>query len=129
MYASDWKTATIDIDRATEFSGDDVDRFSSLVDLGDNYEFLTVFVPTLTSAVVSVYVQRDDAIATVPAILNALDADATGSFAHSTTAGTGGVVVTFRIGGCRYLRVHTGANQAADRSLVVRGFNRTVYGA
>jgi len=128
MYASDWETATIDIDRSTEFTGDDVDRFSDLIDLEDDYEYLTVFIPTLDAAVVSVYVQRDSAIATVPVILHYFDSDATGSFAHATSSGTGGIVITYRLGGCRYFRLHCGANQTADRTFYARGYNRTQYG-
>jgi len=68
MYASEWKTATLDYDRAnTDFTGDDVVRFTDLVDLDDNYEFLTVFIPALSAnGTVSIYVQRDDLVATVP---------------------------------------------------------------
>jgi hypothetical protein len=130
MYSSEWKTATLDYDRAaTEFTGDDVDRFTDLVDLGDDYEYLTVFIPTLSAeGTVSVYVQRDSAIATVPVIVHSFDADATGTFAHATSSGAGGVVVTFTIGGCRYFRLYAGANQTANRVFYCRGFNRMVYG-
>lgn len=123
MVAGPWREALIDIDRATEFTGDDVDQFSKLVDLGADFEFLTVFVPTITSAIVEPWVQRDGAIATVPVAVVALDDDATGHFAHATTAGTGGIVVTFRIGGCQYVRVKAAANQAADRVFTIRGYS------
>ena len=63
MKVSAWKTALIDIDRATEFTGDDVDRYSKLVDLKENYEFLTVRLPALSaSAIISVYVQEGEAV-------------------------------------------------------------------
>ncbi len=124
MIPSAWFTATIDIDRATEFSGDDVDQFSSLVDLGANYEFVTVIIPTITSATTAPYVQRDNSIASVPIIVHALDDDATGSFAHATSAATTTNVCTFRIGGIQYLRIKCAANQGADKTLYVRGFNR-----
>jgi hypothetical protein len=130
MFASDWKTATLDYDRsATEFSGDDVDRFTDLVDLGDNYEFITVFIPALSaSGTVAPYVQRDGQIDTVPVAVNVLDADATGSFAHATSSGAGGIVVTFRVGAIRYLRLYVGADQTANRTFYLRGFNRMVLG-
>jgi hypothetical protein len=131
MYASEWKTATLDYDRvATEFVGDDVDRFTDLVDLGDNYEFLTVFIPTLSAqATIMPYVQRDELIATVPVAVHAFDADATGTFAHATSSGAGGIVATFRIGGTRYFRLYAGADQTANRVFYCRGFNRVTQGA
>ena len=130
MFASEWKTATLDYDRsATEFVGDDVDRFTDLIDLGDNYEKLTVFIPALdSSGTVSIYVQRDDAIATVPVVLHAFDDDATGSFAHATSSGAGSIVTIFSIGGCRYFRIYAGADQSANRVFYCRGFNRVVHG-
>ena len=125
MKVSAWKTALIDIDRATEFTGDDVDRYSNLVDLKENYEFLTVRLPALAaSAIVSVYVQEGETVAEVPVIVHALDDDATGSFAHSTSSGAGSLSVTFRIGGHQFVRIHASADQSADRSIKVRGFNR-----
>jgi hypothetical protein len=127
MFESQWKTVTLDYDRsATEFTGDDVDRFTELIDLGNDYEFINVFIPTIDSATVTPYVQRDNAIATVPVVVHILDDDATGSFAHATTAGTGALTCIFRIGGIRWLRLYTGANQTADRTFYVKGFNRLV---
>lgn len=125
MKVSAWKTALIDIDRDTEFTGDDVDMYSKLVDLLENYEFLTVKLPALdASAIISVYVQEGEAVSEVPVIVHVLDDDATGSFAHSTSSGAGSISVTFRIGGYQYVRIHASANQSADRSIQVRGFNR-----
>ena len=131
MFSSSWKTATLDYDRAaTEFTGDDVDRFTDLVDLGDSYEFLTVFIPALSaSATITPYVQRDEAIATVPIALHVFDSDATGSFAHATSSGAGDIVVTFCIGGTRYFRLYAGADQTANRTFYCRGFNRVTEGA
>ena len=128
MFSSEWESALIDIDRGTEFSGDDVDRFSELVDLGAEYENLCVFIPTIDSGVVSVYVQRDGESDTVPVIIHVLDDDATGSFAHSTTDGTGGIVVNFELGAIRYLRMHVAADQDPDVTFYVRGYNRVIYG-
>ena len=124
MLTSAWKTATIDIDRATEFSGDDVDQYSSLVDLDGDFEFLTVIIPTITSATTRPYIQRDGAIATVPVAVSVLDDDATGSFAHANTASVGSEVIIYRIGGVQFIRIKSSANQAADRAYIVRGFNR-----
>jgi len=126
MLPSGWRTVTLDYDRTpTEFVGDDVDRFSELCDIKGYYEFLTVIIPALsTSGVVSIYIQTDEKIATVPTILHALDDDATGSFAHATSSGAGDIAVTFRIGGAKYFRIHVGANQSANRVFKVLGFDR-----
>lgn len=129
MFSSEWQTATLDYDRsATQFVGDDVDRFTDLIDLGADYENILVFIPTIDSSVVTPYIQRDSSTATVPVAMHILDDDATGSFAHATTAGTGAITVIFRIGATRYLRLYTGSNQTADRTFYVRGFNRVVFG-
>ena len=121
----EWKTATIDIDRDTEFTGDDADQFSDVVDLGEDYEFVTVHCDSvITSATINPWVQKTPEVDEVPVIKHALDDDATGSFAHATTAAVTSVSVTFRIGGYQYLRIRAGSNQAADEAFSVRGFNR-----
>ena len=125
MKFGSWKTATIDIDRASEFTGDDVDQFSDVVDLGEDYEFVTVhFDGVITNATINPWVQKTPEVDEVPVIKHALDDDATGSFAHATTAAVTSVSVTFRIGGYQYLRIRAGAAQAADETFSVRGFNR-----
>lgn len=119
-----WKDALIDIDRALEFTGDDVDQFSKLVDLGDDYEFITVHFPgVVDSATLNPWVQKTAEIDEVPVIKHILNANATGSFAHATTAAVTSVSVTFRIGGYQYLRLKLAANQSPDVTLSVRGFN------
>ena len=123
MIPSEWKEALVDVDRDTEFTGDDVDQYSALVDLGDYYRYVMVFIPTITSSTVGLCLQRDGAIATVPIALNILDDDATGSFLHATTAGTTSMYVIFEVGAIQYIRVKCGADQAADRTFLVRGFN------
>ncbi|KKL84152.1 hypothetical protein LCGC14_1967580 [marine sediment metagenome] len=124
MRASGWITATIDIDRDTEFTGDDVDQFSSLVDLGDNFEFVTVhFDSVITSSTINPWVQKTKEVDEVPVVKHVLDDDATGSFAHATSAAVTQVSVTFRIGGYQYLRIRAGTNQSADETFSVRGFN------
>src|SRR3990170_3317516 len=97
MISGPWKTALVDIDRDTEFTGDDVDQYSKLVDLGANFDKVVVIIPTLTSSVVSVYIQKTGEIDEVPVSLVALDDDATGHFAHATTAGTGDIAVVFQV--------------------------------
>jgi len=125
MIPSGWKTVTLDYDRDTEFTGDDADRFSELVDIKGHYEYVTVIIPALdSSGVVSIYIQKDEKIATVPIILHVLDDDATGSFAHSTSSGAGSIAVIFRLGTAQWFRIHVAADQAANRTFYVQGFNR-----
>ncbi len=122
MIAGPWKEALVDIDRATEFTGDDVDRFSELVDLGMDYKHLVVCVPALdASATVRVYGQRDAAIATVPHPVVSIKKESTGHIAQVTTSGAGDMEVSFDIGGIQFLRIYLSANQTADRSIWVRG--------
>jgi len=117
-----WKTALVDIDRAVEFSGDDVDRFSKLVDLGKGFKDVLVLIPALNaSAVVSVYVQKGSGVDEVPVALAILDDDATGHFAHATTSGAGSIAIIFHIGGAEFIRIYCGADQVADRSFSVMG--------
>jgi hypothetical protein len=124
LRCSGWKTATIDTDRAEEFTGDDVDQFSSLIDLGENYEYLLVLCnSTITSSTLAPWVQKTNSEAEVPVVMHILDDDATGSFAHATTAGTTQIAVIFRIGAIQYLRLRAGTNQDADETFSVRGFN------
>lgn len=116
-----WKDALIDIDRDTEFSGDDADQYSKLVDLGGDYKNVLVAIPTITSSVVGIAVQETNNEAEVPDIVNVLDRDATGHFAQATTAGTASMKIVFDVGGAQFIRIKCGSNQAADRTFRVRG--------
>ena len=141
MKVSEWKTALIDIDRASEFVGDDVDQFSKLVDLGENCEFLTVHIPTgMDSAQIIPYVQRGEKITRATdffhpgseAVVGEVpfpvhffhDQSADTDVVQATIATTGGLSITFRIGGYQYIRIKANANQDPDVELEVRGFNR-----
>jgi hypothetical protein len=127
--ASDWITATIDIDRSREFTGDDMDRYSDVIDLEDNYQFVTVFIPTIDSAQITPYLQREADTDTVPVVSHFFhDISADTDVVQSTVAGTGDIVITFNIGGCRYLRLYSSENQTADRVFYCRGFDRAVHG-
>ena len=119
--AGQWLPVLVDIDRATEFSGDDVDQYSALVDLGADFENVLVIVPTITSSTVGIAIQQTPGIAEAPSPVYILDDDATGCFLHATTAATTAMAVKFEIGGARYLRIKCGSNQAADRTFYVRG--------
>ena len=122
MLIGSWLDCLIDIDRATEFTGDDVDLYSKLIDLGREYERLLILVPTITSAALSIYVQEVAAVATVPKQLNYYKPEAAAHVAWATTAGTGAIAISCEsLGGYRYVRIYSGANQAADRTLRICG--------
>lgn len=125
LYGS-WVSCTIDIDATAtgEFSGFDADQYSDYCDLGQAYDKVMVLIPTITSATISVYGVHDDGTAiktNVPIRIYSLDRDATGSFAQATTAGTTACAVVFDIYGFRYIRIKSGANQAADRTFYCKG--------
>lgn len=126
MKVSAWKTATINKSgRSVEFTGDDVDQYSDLIDLKENYEFLTVRMESaILSATITPYVQEGEGIDEVPVPVHVLDDDATGSFAHATTDAVTQISVTFRIGGYQFFRLKASANQSAGEAFKCRGFNR-----
>jgi len=124
MFASPSKTATIDIDRAEEFEGDDVDRFSSLVDLGANYKYLLVHVPEIDLATVHVYLQRDSHTDSVPSVLHRLKDNDTGSAVQETTEGAGNIALGFMLFCAQHIRIYVSDNQSADRTFYLRGYNK-----
>ncbi len=126
------KDAVINITRVTEFTGDDVDQYSKVVDLEGAFEFLAVYVPTIDSATITPYVQRDSHIdtavvanGTVPVPTHFFhDNDADTDIAQATVASTGGYFIVFNIGGEQFVRIKASQNQTANRTFSVRGFNR-----
>ena len=120
------KAATIDIDRAVDgFTGDDVDQFSDLIDLGAEFEFVRVEIPTITSSVVTLWIQNNNVITTVPKPLHGwYDIDADSNVAIATVAATTSICITFKDVWARYVRVKCDSNQAADRTFYLKGFNR-----
>ena len=117
-----WQAVTLDYDKTAEFSGQDIDRTSDLVDLGYEASGIVVFVPTIDSAAISFMVQRDGTITTVPVDLH-YKKPADGSTAiWQSTAGTGGYAIHCDcLGGIRYLRIYTSQNQTANRTFYVLG--------
>ena len=96
---------------------------SAEVDLGRDYEFLTVIIPTLgDTATTTVHISDASAGTFVPMYYP--DMDATGDFAHATSDATTTHAITFRIGGVRYIKIVTGATQTAETTFKVKGFNR-----
>ena len=119
--AGGWKPALVDIDRDTEFTGDDVDQYSALVDLGADFSDVLVYIPTITSSTVGLALQKTAEIDEVPVALYRLDDDATGNFLDATSAAVTSMYIKFHVGAAQYLRVKCGSNQAADRTFYVRG--------
>ena len=118
-----WQIALIDIDRAAEFAGDDVDRYSGLVDLGRECSGVIINLPTLTAAtIINVYGQMLAAVATVPLALNHIMPDDGAMEAWATVAGTGDIMIHCPcFGAIRYVRIYSTVNQAADRSISLLG--------
>lgn len=117
-----WQTATIDVDRDEEFVGDDVDQFSSLVDLGRECNEVMLHLPTITSSTISIYGQRGGSEATVPQVIHVRDEEkAASTAAFVTTAGVGGVSIRCPAGGYRHIRVRCNTNQSADRAILCKG--------
>ena len=118
-----WQAVLMDIDRATEYAGDDADRVSALVDLGFDAGGVMIQIPAIDSAVVSLLVQRNGLVATVPVGLHHKKPADDATALWATTAGTGSLVIHVPVlGGIRYLRITTAAvNQTADRTFYVKG--------
>jgi hypothetical protein len=117
------KLALLDYDRASEYVGDDVDRVSALVDLGQQWKWVLVFVPVIETATVGLLGQLTDSIAEVPFAVPYQKTDNT-TAAWALSSGTGLTVVPVYVGGLQYVRVQTtNANQTANRSFYVQGFN------
>jgi len=122
MIHGEFQSCLIDIDRDSEFSGDDVDQYSKLVDLGRHYEKLLIIVPALTSSALNIYVQELASTATVPSVLHKRKTSDESTVAWATTAGTGDyAIVCDCLGGFRYVRIRATTNQAADRTFRVCG--------
>lgn len=126
MRNTGWISSVMDVDRIpTEFTGDDVDRFTSLIDLDGNYEFVTIILPIMVSSTVVVYIQRTEKIDEIPSLLHILDADSAASLVQtSPTVELTSLAVTFRIGGAQYFRLYTSGNQTSDITFYAKGFNR-----
>ncbi len=115
------QSALIDIDRATEFTGDDVDQYSALIKFDKPYEKIIIEVPTLDSSTVTVYAQENDSISTVPLPIHYRQTSDNATALWATTAGTGGFRITVDVGLAQFIRIRTGSNQTADRTFYVTG--------
>ncbi len=98
-----WKTAVITI--ATD------DDLSAAVDLEQNFDFLDIVIPTLTSTTISVYV-----CPTLDGTYQSLGEGVT------TATTTGAYSTTFKLGGWQFIKIKTSAGQAANRTFNIRGW-------
>ena len=90
---------------------------SAEVDLGSEFPKVAVNLPaSITSGTVSLHISPTSGGAFVP--LYALDDDATGGFASTTTAATTAKHVVFETGAARYVKVAYGASQTAEVAYV-----------
>ena len=115
MITSEWKTVLID-----QSVDDDL---SAEVDLGGNYEFLTVIQPTLDGAhTVTVHVAMATGGTFYP--VYALDGDSTGDHAQITTGATTTRMYVFNIGGMQFIKIAVGTGVTTDKTFYVRGTDR-----
>lgn len=129
---SDRQTVTFDINHTLEFTGDDADQFSDLIDLGNVYTHLLIEVPAsaLTSTQLNLYIQNDSKASTVPVLFHnsyMKDSTGTGTFTTevwATTASTGNYIVLVPVGYIQYFRLRATTNQTtADKTIYARGVN------
>lgn len=120
---SEWKNALVDINRAAEFVGDDVDQYSELVDLGAIFDAIFIHIPTIDAATVAVSLQRTASKAEVPVPLHYRQSSDNATALWATTSGTGGLVIAcYPLGGIQFLRIKCSENQSADREFHIRGY-------
>ena len=96
----EWKAATISSGVAT----------SSEVDLGRDFVFLEIIIPTVTSCTLKIQVAEKT---------GGTFQDLGSGVTTSTT--TGQYSSTFRLGGYQFIKVVSSVNQGADRLIRVRG--------
>jgi len=115
MLTSDWKTALVN------FSVDK--KVSEAVDLGGNYEFLTVIQPTLdNAATLTVHIGMTLTGTFYPAYQ--LDNDAGADYAQITTGLATARAVVFQIGGAQFVEVVVGTDVTSDKTFYVKGYDR-----
>ena len=116
MLTSRWKTALIDVSVDPHLSAE--------VDLGGNYEFLTVIQPELPeSHAVSVHISTTTGGTFYPAY--ALDGDSVDDHAQLTSILDTARMYTFNIGGAQYIKIYVAiVNLTADATFYVRGTDR-----
>ena len=122
MFIGKWQVCLFDIDRASEFTGDDVDRYSKLVNLGRPFERLLLAIIAPITSALSIYVQEDASEATVPKQLNYVKPETATHAAWTTTAGTGSQMISCDyLNGYKYVRIYSGADLPVDRTIRICG--------
>jgi hypothetical protein len=107
IFADAWQDATVVKDANPALSG--------AVNLGKDYEYVQIIIPTLDSSNVSLYVCETVDGTYVPLGLS------TNVFA----AATGGLAETFKLGGYQFIKILCSAVQTtATRTFRVRGYRR-----
>jgi hypothetical protein len=101
-----WFPATITLAGAAD------NTTTGAVDLGADYQYLNIYVPTITSSAISIKVS--DSIGGTYATCNLT--------ASAISLGTGSQYSSLTIGGYRYVKVVTSAAQEANRTFLVKGY-------
>jgi hypothetical protein len=118
----DWQSVLLDYDLAAQYSGEDIDRTSALVDLGRECSGVIIYVPTIESAKISLLVQMDGETDTIPFDLHyKKPADGSTGIWETTASGGGYFIHCPHLGAIRYLRIYTSENQTSNRTFYVLG--------
>ena len=95
---------------------------SNAVDLGRWFEYIQLVIPTLDSATLTI--QGAPTLGGTYANIEVENPLAAGHFTLATSAGVGGITVTGKLGGWRYVKlVANNAQTTAARNILVRGAN------
>jgi hypothetical protein len=93
----------------------DEGTLSAECDLGDNYEFLNIYIPTIDSANISLYVSDKLGGTYYPLGLST----------NVIAAGTGGFYDTFELGGYQFIKILSSASQSTAAVVFkCRGYRR-----
>ena len=116
MIPTRWLPALLDIDVDPDATEE--------VDLGGNFEFLTVLIPTLDqNSKLEAQIAKESGGTFYP--VWHWDADAAGDFLGQTTSITTTRAITFPIGGTQFIKIGVeGTNNSTDKTFYVRGYNR-----
>jgi hypothetical protein len=112
MIYGEWKTCLIDISESA--------TTSLAVDLGRPYDFMTIELPTITNAQITVQTSKD-AASTYQNLYTTDLADGSNSLLKNGTS-TGGIAWQVPLGGFQYIKLLSSANQlTTDKSIKIRG--------
>jgi len=83
---------------------------SAAVNLGKDYEYINVIVPTCDSTTLALQVSKDGTTYYTLGI------------SAATAATTGNLATTLEVGGYQWIKIVCGSTQAAERTCPVRGY-------